>query len=124
MKKIFLLILLVSSVTHAEKLIIIPKYTTGYGNQMFLDIDTIHSGEIKGINRLNTIPTGQYVIIKYEIDCKAGKFNYPKGPNITYDQYGKVVSVTENENVPTWDIDLSVPNVFTFLYKKYCKQGK
>lgn len=123
MKKIFLLMLLVSSVTHAEKMMFIEKYSAGYGNQMFLDMDSIHSGKIKGINRLNTTPTGQYVIMKYEVDCKARKVHYPKGLSVTYDQYGRVVN-TDNPNVPVWSVDPSDNTLFAFLYNKYCQKSK
>ena len=122
MKKLMLSILLISSVTHAEKLVIIPKYSESYYSKMFLDTDTIHSGKIKGISRLNTTPTGQYVIDKYEVDCKARKFHYPKGRSITYNQYGSIVNTKENDDVPVWNINPSDNTVFSFLYNKYCKK--
>lgn len=124
MKKLMLSIFLISSVTHAEKLVVIPKFSESNYSKMFVDTDTIHSGKIKGINRLNTTPTGQYVVMEYEIDCKAKKYHYPKGNTITYDQHGSIVNTKENNGVPTWSISPSENNVFAFLYNKYCKKDK
>lgn len=120
MKKLFLLILLASSISHAEKMEIIPKFSENYNSQMFIDVDSTHTGKISGINRLNTTPNGQYVIMKFQIDCKARKFYYPKGQTITYDQHGNIVGTKIFNNVPVGKIKLSDQNVFTFLYKKYC----